>query len=41
MKHFRYNNIKVAFPTYEENFNVYKLTPHECRVSDLTYAGNI
>eukprot|EP00759_Apiculatamorpha_spiralis_P037868 PhF_6_TR37501/c0_g1_i3/m.55379/K03021/RPC2, POLR3B; DNA-directed RNA polymerase III subunit RPC2 len=37
----RYNKIYVEMPTMTENVSVRDVTPHECRLRDLSYMGNI
>eukprot|EP00906_Rhabdomonas_costata_P033239 RCo046839 len=37
----RYLNIYVDLPTIEQDMVPSKVTPNECRLRDLTYAGNI
>ena len=37
----RYRNIKVLKPTLTDNFVTRKLFPHECRLRDIAYSGEI
>ena len=37
----RFTDIHVEKPSLEENMVVSKITPHECRLRDLTYAAPI
>lgn len=37
----KYLNIDIGKPSVEEEFIVSALTPHECRLRDLTYAAPI
>ena len=37
----RYKDIKVEEPSFETDSESSELTPHQCRISDLTYAGTI
>ena len=37
----RYRNVYVGFPSLEEDFVKHNLTPHECRIRDLTYSAPI
>ncbi|KAI1729131.1 RNA polymerase rpb2, domain 6 domain-containing protein [Ditylenchus destructor] len=39
----KYNDISVGMPSTEEGFNIVndKVTPHECRLRDMTYAAPI
>ncbi|KAF7683458.1 DNA-directed RNA polymerase III subunit RPC2 [Astathelohania contejeani] len=37
----KYTDIRVIKPTIEENMIEYPVYPHECRLRDFTYAGNI
>uniref|UniRef100_A0A914HEK2 DNA-directed RNA polymerase subunit beta n=1 Tax=Globodera rostochiensis TaxID=31243 RepID=A0A914HEK2_GLORO len=39
----KYNDINVGIPSTEEGFNVLndKITPHECRLRDMTYAAPV
>lgn len=37
----KYRNIRVGTPQITENFKIRKVTPHECRMGDLTYCADI
>ena len=37
----KYTDIRVLTPCIEEDCVLSPLTPHECRIRDLTYAGPI
>ncbi|CAK5062077.1 unnamed protein product [Meloidogyne enterolobii] len=39
----KYNDINVGMPSSEEGFNIIneKITPHECRLRDMTYSAPI
>lgn len=37
----KYTNIYVSLPSTEENMLTYDITPHECRLRDLTYSAFI
>lgn len=37
----QYNNIRIDTPSYRVDHEVIRPTPHECRLRDLTYAGDI
>ena len=38
----KYNNVHVGMPEVEEGFNITQsVTPHECRLRDMTYSAQI
>ena len=37
----RYTNVYVGAPTVTDNFQTLELTPHECRLRDMTYSAPI
>ena len=37
----KYRDIKIGYPTIEEELGVSKVTPHECRLRNLTYSAPI
>lgn len=37
----QYNSIRIDTPSYRVDHEVIRPTPHECRLRDLTYAGDI
>ena len=37
----KYRDIHIGFPTIEEELGVSKVTPHECRLRNLTYSAPI
>jgi DNA-directed RNA polymerase III subunit RPC2 len=37
----RYTNVYVGAPTVIDNFQTLELTPHECRLRDMTYSAPI
>ena len=37
----RYTNIYVGEPSYEENYITKPLTPHICRLRDITYSAPV
>jgi DNA-directed RNA polymerase III subunit RPC2 len=37
----KYKDIRIDMPTIEEDFTMSKITPHECRLRDITYAAPI
>lgn len=37
----KYKDIRIAMPSIEENFTISPITPHQCRLRDLTYAAPI
>lgn len=37
--YFKFTNIKVGYPVVSENLKTEKITPHECRVRDMTYSS--
>ena len=39
--YFKFTDIRVGMPLVKENHETYKITPHECRIRDMTYASPI
>lgn len=37
----KYRDIRIDMPSIEEDFTLSRITPHECRLRDLTYAAPI
>lgn len=37
----QYNKIRVEKPSYKIDHEIINPTPHECRIRDLTYSGDI
>ncbi len=37
----RYTNVYVGAPTVTDNFQTKRLTPHDCRLRDMTYSAPI
>lgn len=37
----RYTNVYVGAPTVTDNFQEVQLTPHDCRLRDMTYSAPI
>jgi DNA-directed RNA polymerase III subunit RPC2 len=37
----KYRDIRIDMPSIEEDFTMARITPHECRLRDLTYAAPI
>jgi DNA-directed RNA polymerase III subunit RPC2 len=37
----KYTDIRILTPCIEEDCVLYSLTPHECRIRDITYAAPI